>query len=178
MQGIDIFDGKWDSVEVVNNVVVTNHWNGIAIFGVNNAKVINNTVLPSRPEKFMTWIMIRSSKDQRPSSNVVVRNNVAGQIIADGLNVDVDHNVALRSVGGPRNRNGEVVESSVTVSHNFNNVPLDSLFRNYDAAHKILDLRIAPRSLMLNAGADADAPAVDIEGRPRRQPVDIGAYAR
>ena len=94
MQGISIFDGKWDGVEIINNVVVTNTWHGIALYGVDNAKVINNTVLPSRPE-IMTWIMVHPGKDKRPSSNVVVRNNIAGQIIVDGLQVDADHNLAL-----------------------------------------------------------------------------------
>ena len=77
----------------------------IALYGVENAMVINNTVLPSRPEKFMTWIMVHPAKDKRPSSNVVVRNNIAGQIIAAGLNVEADHNLTLGRVTSPKTPN-------------------------------------------------------------------------
>ena len=38
LQGITIFDGKWDDIIISNNVVITNTWHGITLMGVNNAK--------------------------------------------------------------------------------------------------------------------------------------------
>ncbi len=178
MQGISIFDGKWDGVEIINNVVVTNTWHGVALYGVENAKVINNTVLPSRPEKFMTWIMVHPGKDKRPSSNVVVRNNIAGQIIVGGLNVEADHNIAVGRIHGLQLRNVDPATMSATFSSNLENVPPDMLFRNFDIVGGALDLRLAPKSPALRAGSAEGAPALDIDGRPRKPPIDIGAYAR
>jgi hypothetical protein len=177
MQGISIFDGKWDGVEIVDNVVVTNTWHGIALYGVVDARVINNTVLPSRPEKIMTWITILPRrKDKTPSSNVVVRNNIAGQIVVDGQRIEVDHNVALRTVRAPKSGNGEPIRSDFVLANNFTNVSTDSLFIDFSVAQKNLNLRLAPRSLASGAGSPDGAPATDIEGRPRTPPVDIGAY--
>ena len=66
MQGISIFDGKWDGLTVTNNVVVTNTWHGIALYGISNAVVINNTIAPTRPDRFPTWLIIHDSKASGP----------------------------------------------------------------------------------------------------------------
>ena len=88
LQGISIFDGKWDGVVVSNNVVIDNTWHGIALYGVANAVVVNNTVVPSDPQKHPTWIMIHDLKDKTPSKNVVVRNNISSQLLVSGDNDD------------------------------------------------------------------------------------------
>lgn len=178
MQGISIFDGKWDGVEIVNNVVVTNIWHGIALYGVDNAKVINNTVLASRPEKFLTWIMVHPAKDKTPSKHVVVRNNIASQISVGGFDVEADHNIALGRIHRLELRNIEPTAVKATFSFNFENVPPDSIFRNFDVGRGILDLNLAPKSPALKAGSAEGAPAVDVTGRQRIAPLDIGAYAR
>ena len=66
MQGISIFDGKWDGLTVVNNVVVTNTWHGIALYGVNNALVVNNTVVPSSPRNLLLGLLSMIRKDKTP----------------------------------------------------------------------------------------------------------------
>ena len=65
-----------DGVTVVDNLVFTNAWHGISLYGVDNALVINNTVVPSRADRFPAWLMIHDAKDKTPSRNVVVRNNM------------------------------------------------------------------------------------------------------
>ena len=96
LQGITIFDGKWDGLKVSNNLVVTNTWHGISLYGVNNALVVNNTVIATKSEKFPTWLTVRSAKDKEPSQHVVVRNNIATQVSVEGTDVTVDHNIARK----------------------------------------------------------------------------------
>ena len=153
MQGISIFDGEWDGLEITNNVVITNTWHGIALYGVDNAKLFNNTVLPSRPEKFMTWITVRPAKDKRPSSNVVVRNNIAGRFAVGGVNVEVDHNLALREVARLRIPNADPATIAATLSFNLDNVALNSLVKNFDMTHKSYDLHPGAHSPAAGSGS-------------------------
>ncbi len=80
MQGISIFDGKWDGLTISNNVVITNHWHGIALSGVTNARIVNNTVVAHDPKR-LTWINVNYGKDKTPPRGVVVRNNIAPQLV-------------------------------------------------------------------------------------------------
>ena len=79
---------------MVNNLVVTNTWHGISLSGIDNGLVINNTVVPSLPERFPAWLSIHDAKDKTPCRNVIVRNNIASQFSIDGTNVVFDHNIA------------------------------------------------------------------------------------
>ena len=144
MQGISIFDGKWDSIEIVNNVVVTNIWHGIALYGVDNAKVINNTVLASRPAKFPTWIMVHPAKDKTPSKHVVVRNNIASQISVGGFDVEADHNIALGRIHRLELRNIDPTAVEAEFSFKFENVPPESIFRNFDVATEFWNSTLRP----------------------------------
>ena len=98
MQGISIFDGKWDGLTVTNNLVITNTWSGITLFGVANALVVNNTVIATRPDKYPTWLSIAPAKDKTPSQHVLVRNNIAAEVKAVGDDVTVDHNLAEKRI--------------------------------------------------------------------------------
>lgn len=79
MQGIAIFDGKWQNVRVLNNCVVTNHWHGIALYGVRDSIVEGNRVSGTDPRK-PPWITVKDMKPAQggtPPHNVVVKNNLA-----------------------------------------------------------------------------------------------------
>jgi parallel beta-helix repeat protein len=179
LQGISIFDGSWDGVSVTNNVVITNTWHGIALYGVKNSTIINNTVIPARPGKYMTWITVHSGKDNSPSTNVVVRNNITGGlVIDDGENINVDHNIALGTIPIARSRKGYQDFGGVTASHNLDKVPAIVLFQEFDMSTAAFNLHLSANSLARESGSDEGAPALDLEGRPRKPPVDIGAYAR
>lgn len=76
MQGITIFDGRWQNVRVTNNKVSVNVWNAIALYGIDGVVVEGNTVSSTDP-KIRNWIEVRASKGGAKSTDVVVRNNIA-----------------------------------------------------------------------------------------------------
>jgi hypothetical protein len=174
-QGIDIFDGHWDGLVVSNNLVITNHWHGIALSGVNNTIVVNNTVIPARDDR-LSWITIHDSKDKAPSGHVIVRNNIAAQFIIEGDDVTFDHNIAekLISIGGQKS----VIPRREIGDHNSIDPRIFQSFVDFDPKNSKFDLRPTRISPAVQAGSDDSAPALDIEGRRRASPVDIGAYAR
>lgn len=77
VQGIGMFDGIYKNLVVENNLVVTNNAHGIAIYGIDGGRIVNNTVVTSRGSLKYPWIKIASHKDGRQSVNVLVANNVA-----------------------------------------------------------------------------------------------------
>ena len=179
LQGISIFDGKWDGLTVTNNLVITNFWNGITLFGVANALVINNTVIATRPDKRPTWLSIAPAKDRTPSQHVVVRNNMATQVLADSEDLTFDHNLSARLISF-RAADGALVKIVKGVAGD-NNIVSPGLFKtfvDFDPNTGKFDLRPGPISPALQSGADKGAPPTDIDGRLRTTPVDIGAYAR
>jgi hypothetical protein len=127
----------------------------------------------------MTWITVHSGKDNSPSTNVVVRNNITGGlVIDDGENINVDHNIALGTIPIARSRKGYQDFGGVTASHNLDKVPAIVLFQEFDMSTAAFNLHLSANSLARESGSDEGAPALDLEGRPRKPPVDIGAYAR
>ena len=174
MQGISLFDGKWDKLTVSNNVVVTNHWNGIALYGVSNALVINNTVVATHPQSQLTWINVTDSKDKRPSSNVVIRNNVAPQLMFKGDHITADHNVVEKKLtvlghvySAPGNyQGGNWIKPSIARS-----------FRTLDNVGLVYDLRPISDSFLATNGSNEAAPNLDAARHERKGPTAIGAYA-
>ena len=49
-------------------------------------------------------------------------------------------------------------------------------FVNFDPANFVFDLRLKAGATAIGTGSPVDAPAVDITGAARGNPVDIGAY--
>jgi hypothetical protein len=96
MQGIGCFDGFFVGWTVENNVVITDHWHGISFYGMRDSAIVNNSVIdnvdgqPGPP-----WIMVTDHKDGTPSSNVVVRNNLATDFELSGNNITDDHNLLI-----------------------------------------------------------------------------------
>lgn len=83
LQGITIFDGKWRNVRVVNNCVVTNHWHGIALYGVKDSIVEGNKLAGTDPKREI-WITVTNTKPAgggAPPRNVIVRNNIAPRFV-------------------------------------------------------------------------------------------------
>lgn len=175
MQGISIFDGKWDGVTITNNVVVTNAWHGIALYGVTNATIINNTVVPSNPKKIPTWIMVHDSKDKSPSSNVIVRNNISAQLIVTGVNMTVDHNITEIPINIDTKASSHYSGNGTTYMSNINDRYVYSTLIEVDNAVGKYDLRPKPGSRAVRGGNEEGAPQVDMAGNPRSSPVDIGA---
>ncbi len=156
LQGITIFDGRWDGVTVQNNLVITNTWHGISFYGVENGKIINNTVAPTNPA-YKTWILIHLGKADPPGKtyNDISRNNViAGSVRRRSSNPDAGNNLVL------------------TWPDEFSKA-----FVKFDPEHFEYDMHPAKGSALIGAGSGEGAPQTDIEGHRRRNPVDIGAYA-
>ena len=153
LHGITIFDGSWKNVKVINNVIVTDTWHGITIWGVDGLLIANNTALPSTDRQ--TWIQAGGTTHQGGVSNhVVVRNNIAAAFTdphAGRTSSFVsDHNL---TAGNPR-----------------------GLFVAFDPAHHTYDLHLKPGAGAVGHGAPDVAPPRDHDGKPRSGPVNIGAY--
>ena len=178
LQGITIFDGHWDGLKVVNNLVITNAWHGISLFGVDNALVINNTVAPSRPQRYPAWLMIHDAKNKAPSHGVIVRNNIASELSVDGDAVVFDHNIAERQITG--RFDGRVIKITQGRVGDYNLIDpyIFHTFVDFDPRREKIDLRPLARSPAAGAGSADQAPVVDVSGRPRSTPIDIGAFAR
>jgi parallel beta-helix repeat protein len=156
LQGITIFNGKWDDVHITNNVIITNTWHGISIYGVNNSTITNNTVASTDP-KYFIWIMVNGQKSDPPGMkyNVIVRNNVVPRITGTpNLGTTADHNLFLKTAAD-----------------------FADAFVEFEPGKFKFDMRPSRRSPVIGKGARESAPSVDIEGHPRQKSIDIGAYA-
>ncbi len=178
MQGITIFDGKWNGVRILNNVVVTNHWHGISISGVVNGQIINNTVVAFDPAKHPTWIIVNKSKDGTPAQDIVVRNNITTRLVYHGDRIVVDHNIVAKMIST------DVSEKLVFFSkpgsygdHNIIDPEIYDTLVKVDNSNGKYDLRLRQNSPAVGGGNAELAPTVDITGKPRANPTDVGAYA-
>lgn len=162
LQGITVFDGRWDGFQVFNNLVVATAWHGITIAGAKNLSIVNNTLanISSEPRR-TSWIKFAAYKNDPADTayNVVMRNNVAPfqgtdrRDMAYG-NVVIDHNLILK--------NPDEYEDN---------------FVKFDPEKFAFDLHPTKRSDARGEGSPEGAPATDIEGNPRQAPIDIGAFA-
>jgi hypothetical protein len=151
LQGIGCFDGMFEGWLVENNLIITDHWHGISIYGARNCRVVNNTVCdPNRIKPGPPWIKIRAHKNGTPASGCVVRNNLTGALHVDTAAGRVDHNLVL-----------------------------DEVDRHFVAPGKG-DYRLRRNSEAVDAGNEELAPRMDIRGvrRPRGAGFDLGAYER
>lgn len=158
LQGITIFDGGWNNVRISNNLIVTNAWHGISMYGVEDAVIVNNTVAPTNPAR-ATWIMIHAAKGAPPGTSytALVRNNVfpgTPRKEPSGPGITSDHNLAL---GGADD--------------------YADAFVKFDPEHFAYDLHPSRKSPVIGEGSAQGAPATDIDGHPRKGAIDIGAYS-
>lgn len=148
-QGISGFDGMYDGWVIENNLVVTNHANGIVLNGAINCRIVNNTAarFPGVSGGANPWIQIHPHKNGTPASGNLIRNNFAPGSIRYG------------SGGG-------------VIDHNLQTTAYTTHFTNYAA----LDFTLKSTSSAVGGGSTSGAPAIDILGRTRSVAYDIGAY--
>jgi parallel beta-helix repeat protein len=148
-QGISGFDGMYEGWVIENNLVVSNHANGIVLNGAINCRMVNNTVAkhPAVGSGASPWIQIHPHKNGTPASGNIIRNNYAPGAIKYG------------SGGG-------------VLDHNLQSTSYTTHFTNY----ALLDFTLKSTSSAVGGGSTAGAPTIDILGRARTVPYDIGAF--
>ena len=103
VQGIACFDGFEKNWLIENNLVITDHPHGIALYGAEDCKIINNVVLrnPFRIAQFESdpWIMINNHKDGRLSKHNVVENNLTSALNLVAKDVENINNTIVDSIG-------------------------------------------------------------------------------
>jgi hypothetical protein len=160
LHGITIFDGAWDGLQISNNLIVTDTWHGITVARAKNASIVNNTIAPTNPSR-RPWIKFYGNDKDPPETpyNVIIRNNVVSDMAVARRDaalpgVAIDHNLLLRNADD-----------------------FADAFVKFDPEHFAYDLHPTKRSDVKGEGSSDGAPAVDIEGTPRKGKIDIGAYA-
>lgn len=148
-QGISGFDGMYEGWVIENNLVVTNHANGIVLNGAINCRIVNNTVAryPGVSGGADPSIQIHPHNNGTPASGNIIRNNFAP--------------------GATKYESGGGV-----IDHNIKSSSYTTYFTNYAG----LDFTLKSSSPAIGAGSTSSAPTIDILGRPRSVPYDIGAY--
>jgi parallel beta-helix repeat protein len=156
MQGIVTFDGSSTECVYENNVVLTEHWHGITVFGAYRCTIVNNTVLAfpgSGPYEIgPPWINISPRKDGTPSVGNLVRNNLTTALALESSALTRDHNVVDRYAE-------DFLEDCL--HHDFR--PKPGFTKNGVA--------------IIDVGSPSEAPPVDFNGlaRPQGNGIDIGA---
>ena len=191
LQGIDAFDGDWTNLTVTNNVVVTSACWGITFGSVHGGQVINNTAISDellRTPGCKPQISIGDKTHQGSSSNdVVLRNNISNglSIYNSDPNMVMDHNICAGIVDGKCGiltyLNGKPQWGTYKPGTYGDHNVIDARgnageFVDYDPAKFVFDLRLKAGAPAIGAGNPDGAPAVDITGAARGNPVDIGAY--
>lgn len=151
LQGVGCFDGMFEDWVVENNVVITDHWHGISLYGALNCRVVNNTVIDiNEVDPGPSWIHVVPHKDGTPSTGCVVRNNLAMSLDVPDPGNTVDHNLEI-----------DYAWASL-----------------YFVDRDGFDLHLTADSPAIDAGSPDMAPALDRDAIPRPQgaEVDIGAY--
>jgi parallel beta-helix repeat protein len=152
LQGVGLFDGPYDNLTIINNLVSATQYHGISVYGARGAKIINNTVVNSLGlvGKY-PYIAVHPRKDGTPTTDVLVANNIAMSI--QGIASDVDRIVF---------RNNSLV-----------GIP-SQVFENL----AVFDYRPKASSGLVDTGDATVAPPTDVMGqkRPSGPLPDRGAY--
>jgi len=152
-QGIGCFDGAYENWVIENNVVLSDTYHGIALYGARNCRIVNNTVLDLDTTNTVTpWILITDLKSGVPSRDCVVRNN-----LTTSLNVSSD------------------ATNNIVVDHNLI-VPKNPAAYFVNLAQ--FNVRLASGSPAIDQGSASQAPLIDADEKPRPKGTafDLGAY--
>jgi hypothetical protein len=150
LQGIGCFDGMFDDFEVINNLIITNQYNGITFRGLRNSRIINNTVYVTDTDTLMPFIAVKAHKNGTKSSNCIVANNIAATI--DVAELD----------------NGIVVNNAIVKKSDASTFFVDWVQHNF---------HLKSGTNVVRSGNSKYAPRFDIEGVERdSNSVSVGAY--
>ena len=146
IQGLSCFDGPYSNWTIENNVVMVEVGLAMALYGMDNSTIVNNTVVPN-PLGTDSEIRIFNEKGGSTSDNDILRNNLAHTLnIGAATNLHQSNNIAVSSYS--------------------------TYFVNYGAC----DVHLKSGSSAINAGTSTDAPTIDADKAARSTPYDVGAY--
>ncbi len=99
LQGIGCFDGFFKNWIVENNVVLTDNYHGIAMYGMLDGKILNNTVIDQLDGNDKSpWIVIKNHKTRGPSQNCIIANNLVSRSLSydqESINVFEESNYII-----------------------------------------------------------------------------------
>ena len=153
LQGIGLFDGFYQDLTIINNIVSSGANHGITVMGVENALIAHNTVVDARNRNVSgPYIAVFPHKNGTTSRNVVIANNAA---------MDIRVSTKTETPGLQMHSNTKI---------GF----LDATFENF-AAH---DYRPRRDSGLIDTADPAWATETDITGttRPLGKGPDRGAH--
>ena len=137
MQGITIFDGDWENVQIENNLILVGTWHGLSLYGARHSRIIHNTVLSTDPN-FDAWILISAKKGAQDlvPADITVSQNVTKKI----------------NIGPKMDRQ----LPGVTLSDNLQGATGPQVFKEFRADKGIFDFqpRKSARTLAASAGAN------------------------
>ncbi len=147
-QGIGCFDGFFEDWIVENNIVMTDTYHGLSLYGAINCRVVNNTVIENPLALFSPspWLGIFTHKNGTLSTGNTVANNLVTRF------------------GG----------QTTTASTMYNNLT-GTTYTDWFTDYANFDLHLKSTAAAVNAGSTLLAPAYDFEGQARDSQPDIGA---
>ncbi|MFF3755381.1 choice-of-anchor Q domain-containing protein [Streptomyces sp. NPDC002018] len=147
IQGIGAFDGPYRNWTIENNVVQVEVGLAMGLYGMNDSKIVNNTVVPRYPATD-SEIRLTHQKDGTPSNGDIIRNNLA-RTFNTGAATNTQHS---------------------------NNITVGATYSAYFVDHPGGDLHLKPGSPAIGGGTTRDAPTLDADRKQRSTPLDVGAY--
>lgn len=82
LQGIGLFDGLFEDLSITNNVIAVTAYQGIAVIGARNSRIVNNTVVHGTGvSRENPWIQLAPHKNGTPSTGNLVANNIAPRFL-------------------------------------------------------------------------------------------------
>lgn len=91
-QGISVFDGNFTHYVIRGNTVLAGAYHGISMYWGADGIIENNTVLSTYPGfGRKLWISVPKSKGGDLSRNIIVRNNIANQVLPNTDNPGVSY---------------------------------------------------------------------------------------
>ncbi len=161
-QGIGCFDGFFRFWRVENNMIVSNTYHGISLYGAVGCEILNNTVVDSNPSDTVSpWIMIHDHKNGTASAGCRVANNIAASSISADANQTVHNNFVINS-------------SDISMEDLF----IDPSPQNLDYNFHLIDTQQVQDNLVDKGYAVPNCYSAvrDLDGNLRTGSPDIGAY--
>ncbi|MCI2229845.1 T9SS type A sorting domain-containing protein [Polaribacter sp. MSW13] len=162
MQAVIITDGSAEGWIIENNLIINNHYHGISLYGAQNCRIQNNTVVQSP---------LYTDTDQIPRIFIDDQDKT-GQIRANMNNI-IRNNICAQYTPWTYDATS-VVENNIDINQNdFAN------YSNHFLDYSNNDFHLKASSPSVDFGANTNATNVDLDGNNRiynNNIIDAGCY--